>query len=76
MSGKNWKVEDHEMDTCNRLAGKIDAIAKDKNSPKLTTDEVVEFLSIWDREILKNDDPWVLEVTKYLNDGDNGILFK
>lgn len=72
----NWKVQESEMPRWNYLAGKIDALATDLNSPKMTGEEVVEFLSIWYRETYKPTDPFVKRVMKDLNSGDNDILFK
>lgn len=60
------------------LAGKIDAIAKDKiNAPKLTLEKVREFLAIWfkcDSEMYDNG--YDLYVMDDLNSGSNDALFK
>ena len=42
---ENWKVEEHEIPRWNYLAGKIDQLVKDPdNSPKMTTEELLNFL--------------------------------
>jgi hypothetical protein len=70
-----WKVEEHEMPRWNYLTGKIDKISEDINSPKLTKDEVIEFLNILNRE--KNQvDSYVNYILEGLNRGDTDGLYK
>ena len=79
---ENWKVEEHEMPRWNYLADKIDQLAADpKNCPKMTTEETIEFLQIWERRQfdingLACDKAWVNYVKKCLNEGDDDILYK
>ena len=79
---EDWKVEEHEMPRWNYLAGKIDELVADpKNSPKMTTEETIEFLVIWQRhqfDVNTNaaDKAWVNHVKKCFNEGDIDILYK
>jgi hypothetical protein len=73
----NWKVEEFDTDRWNYLTMKIDYLCKSKGeSSKLTREEVVEFLSLWEKHTYSKEDPWVTAVMNGLNKGSNDILFK
>jgi hypothetical protein len=69
-----WKVREEEMPRWNYLAGKFDAIVKDKNSPKLTREEVRELISIWWRE--NPCESLISYCMEDLNSGSDDCLYK
>ena len=76
---ENWKVEEHEMTKYNYLAGKIDKLVEDpENSTKMTTQEIIEFLQIWERRQFDDtqDTAFINYVKQCINQGDTDILFK
>ncbi|XWV26363.1 putative orfan [Tupanvirus soda lake] len=77
----NWKIEAHEMDRWNYLAGKFDNISdiiSNKQQPLdsdlFNLDEIVEFLTLWYRR--KPSIEFAKCVLGYFNRGDNDILYK
>ena len=78
---ENWKVEEHEMTRFNYLAGKIDQLVDDpKNSPKMTTQEIIEFMQIWQRRQFdlhdRHDTSYINYIKQGLNEGDTNVLYK
>ena len=76
---QDWKVEEHEMPKYNYLAGKIDKLVEDPvNSTKMTTQEIIEFLQIWERRQFNDtkDTAFINYVKQCINQGDTDILFK
>jgi len=72
-----WKIEEHQMERFDFLAGKIDALRKNRNSEKVTKEEMVEFCKMWWRDGQYNiTNPLIKAVTEKVNDGDPDIFFK